>query len=130
MYNYEYIPDPDGTNILSGINITMRRKGGDCEDLTFLLASLLENMGIHTELAAQPDHIYLYACGIDRDQLLNTIKLDKRFYGYAISTEDIFETEIDRKKCIPVDPSLRGELVYPGIPSEEADSFVISPNRR
>jgi transglutaminase-like putative cysteine protease len=130
MNNYEYIPDPDGTNIISGINITMRRKGGDCEDLTFLLASLLENMGIPTELAAQPDHVYLYACEIDRNQLLNNIRWDKRFYGYAINADDIFETEIDGKMCIPVDPSLRGDLMYPGIPSEEADNFIISPSRK
>lgn len=38
---------------------TLRKKAGDCDDLTALYASLLENVGINTAIATVPGHVFL-----------------------------------------------------------------------
>ena len=38
---------------------TLRKKAGDCDDLTALYASLLENVGISTAIATVPGHVFI-----------------------------------------------------------------------
>jgi hypothetical protein len=113
--DYRYIPDPESRNVISGFNITYRNKGGDCEDLSIFLASLLENMDIFTITAVQTDHVFVFACGVGREELYATIvKRDPRFIGLRFTPEDIALYEIDGFKCIPLDPSDKGDFPYPG----------------
>jgi hypothetical protein len=125
--NYQYIDDLDG-NVISGVNITIRKKGGDCEDLSILLASLLENLEIFTILAVQVDHVFVYACGVSRDEIYETIiKRDARFRELRFRPEDISLYDIDGFKCIPLDPSNRWEFAYPGLYVSGDTLFTVYP---
>ena len=52
----------------------MKIKGGDCEDLTILLSSHLENLGIKTYLVLTETHAYCLACGVDTEDLWQYIQ--------------------------------------------------------
>jgi hypothetical protein len=67
--NFTYIADPeDGESIQSPFE-TLETKGGDCEDLTILACSLLENIGIRTYLVLTESHAYGLVSGIDPESL-------------------------------------------------------------
>lgn len=67
--NFTYIADPeDGESIQSPFE-TLDTKGGDCEDLTIVACSLLENMGIRTYLVLTESHAYALVSGIDPENL-------------------------------------------------------------
>jgi hypothetical protein len=126
---YKYIPDPDDNNVISGFNITYRKKGGDCEDLSIFLASLLENMGIFTITAVQIDHVFVFACSVTREDLYRTIiNRDKRFITLNFKPEHIALYEIDGFKCIPLDPSDKGEFPYPGSDVSGDTLFYVYPD--
>ncbi len=67
--NYAYIPDPDDEEIIQTPQETIAKKGGDCEDLTILLISLLENIGLNSYLVLTDTHAYAIAVDIDPDLL-------------------------------------------------------------
>ena len=56
--NYNYITDPPGVELIQTPQETMQVKGGDCEDLSIFLNSLLENIGIKTYLVLTENHAY------------------------------------------------------------------------
>jgi len=67
-----YVPDPNtpfaeasgNPEILDYVQFpreTLRRKTGDCDDTTALLASLLESIGVEVALLESPGHIFLMA---------------------------------------------------------------------
>jgi hypothetical protein len=66
---YSYYSDPRGREYIQTPAETIAIGGGDCEDLTILLCSLLENLGIRTYLVLTPDHAYCLASGIDVGKL-------------------------------------------------------------
>jgi len=71
--DFTYIADPeDGESIQSPFE-TLDAKGGDCEDLTILACSLLENIGIRTYLVLTESHAYALVSGVDSENLWNYI---------------------------------------------------------
>ncbi len=66
---HNYYSDPRRSEFIQTPFETIKMKGGDCEDLTILLTSLLENIGFKTYLVMTEDHAYALACGIDVDKL-------------------------------------------------------------
>ncbi len=74
--NYDYYSDPRSRELIQSPYETMEVKGGDCEDLTILLNSLLENLGIKTYLVLTENHAYSLACGINVDNLWGYIQKD------------------------------------------------------
>ena len=72
--NYDYYSDPRSREFIQSPSETMKIKGGDCEDLTILLNSLLENLGIKTYLVLTEDHAYCLACGVDTEDLWQYIQ--------------------------------------------------------
>ncbi len=72
--NFDYYSDPRSREFIQSPSETMNIKGGDCEDLTILLMSLLENLGIKTYLILTEDHAYCLACDIDTDDLWQYIE--------------------------------------------------------
>ena len=52
----------------------IQSKEGTCEDLTRLIISLLENIGIKTYLVLTEDHIYPMALNIDSTKIWNYIE--------------------------------------------------------
>jgi len=67
--NNSYYSDPRTQELIQSPQETINIKGGDCEDLTILLISLLENLGIKTYLVLTENHAYTLACGLDLDKL-------------------------------------------------------------
>lgn len=56
--NYNYIDDPRGSEYIQSPFQTMEIGGGDCEDFTILINSLMENVGIETKLVLTENHAY------------------------------------------------------------------------
>ena len=67
--NYDYISDPDDEEVIQSPYETINRKGGDCEDLSILLISLLENIGITSYLILTDSHAYALAVNITSESL-------------------------------------------------------------
>jgi hypothetical protein len=67
--DFTYIPDPENGESINSPFQTLDAKGGDCEDLTILACSLLENIGIRTYLVLTESHAYGLVSGIDPDSL-------------------------------------------------------------
>jgi hypothetical protein len=66
---YAYYSDPRARDYIQPPYETIAIRGGDCEDLSILLCSLLENLGIRTYLVLTDDHAYCLASGVDIDRL-------------------------------------------------------------
>ncbi|WP_277656681.1 hypothetical protein [Seleniivibrio woodruffii] len=63
-----YVGEPDGVeNILAPYETLA--KGGDCEDLSILLASMLNTIGLRPYLVVVPEHMYVMACGLNGGQV-------------------------------------------------------------
>jgi hypothetical protein len=67
--NYVYIPDPEDEEVIQSPPETIAKKGGDCEDLSILLISLLENVGITSYLVLTDTHAYALAVDINANSL-------------------------------------------------------------
>ena len=63
--NFEYISDPEDEELIRSPYETIQLKGGDCEDLSILLISLLENIGISSYLVLTDTHAYAIAVDIN-----------------------------------------------------------------
>jgi hypothetical protein len=66
---YTYFSDPDEEELIRTPQQTISAGGGDCEDLSILLMSLLENLGVKTYLVLTPDHAYALAYDVNVDNL-------------------------------------------------------------
>ena len=72
--DYSYYSDPRQNEFIQSPYDTMEVGGGDCEDLTIMLMSLLENMGINTYFVLTKDHAYGLACDVDTNNLVEYMK--------------------------------------------------------
>jgi hypothetical protein len=91
--NFEYYEDIGGQEVIKSSEETISQGGGDCEDLTILLVSLLENLGIRTYLVLTEGHAYSLVCGVD------TKKLED--YGVN-SLKEIFAKQLSKNSNIDV----------------------------
>ena len=72
--NYSYIQDPDNTEIIKSPIQTINDGGGDCEDLSILFNSLLENIGIKTYLVMNDTHAYSLVSDINTTKMWGEIE--------------------------------------------------------
>lgn len=63
--NLRYVNDPKSRQIIQTPEETLAINGGDCEDLSILINSYLENLGIETATVLTPDHAYAAACNLN-----------------------------------------------------------------
>jgi hypothetical protein len=84
--NYKYFDDPRFRDFIQSVDETMQLKGGDCEDLTILLNSLLENIGIKTYMVVTEDHVYSLACNLNKPKLSSQI-LNGTASWYNVNTD-------------------------------------------
>ncbi len=68
-----YLSDPVAREHIQSPETTLQIGAGDCEDLSILLASLLENVGVPTYLVFTPTHAYTLACDVDGTKLFSTV---------------------------------------------------------
>ncbi len=90
IFNYvqgdvKYVGDPIGLELVQSPIETMMN-GGDCEDLSILLSSLLSNIAIKSALVKVPNHMYVMACD------LGDLK------GYSTKSYETFNKRISLKK--------------------------------
>ena len=93
---FNYYNDPRNKELIQTPYETIKIKGGDCEDLTILLNSLLENIGIKTYLVLTEQHAYSLACDINSEKLFPYIRksiAEQISKDYSLSREIITEDE-------------------------------------
>jgi hypothetical protein len=66
---YSYYSDPRSRDYIQPPYETIAIRGGDCEDLSILLCTLLENLGIRTYLVLTDNHAYCLASDVDANKL-------------------------------------------------------------
>jgi len=111
VQNYNYYDDPRFRNLIQSVDDTMRLKGGDCEDLTILLNSLLENIGIKTYMVVTEEHVYSLACNLDEQSL-----------SFNASGADVMKWyDVDGERCVVLDATA-GENSYVGYEPYEGDN--------
>ena len=87
--NLKYISDPRNAENIQTPQETLELKAGDCEDLTAVLNSYLENIGIKTYIVLTNNHAYSLACGVDLDEArANYIPIGQSSIYYNISDEN------------------------------------------
>lgn len=78
--NYNYLPDPKSTvENIQDYFYTKSIKAGECEDLSILMGSLLENIGIKTYFVLTNNHGYILACSEKLDSNL----IDPEIISYS-----------------------------------------------
>ncbi len=87
--NYHYYSDPRVSEYIQPVNETIKNKGGDCEDLTILLNSLLENAGIKTYFVLTPSHSFTLACDINSTKLYKYILEDLKRTETTVRNEQV-----------------------------------------
>lgn len=73
---FDYISDPNDKELIRTPQETIDLKGGDCEDLSILLCSLLENLGIKTYLVLTDTHAYCLAYDVNITHLKTYVELE------------------------------------------------------
>ncbi len=72
--NFRYYADPRKGEYVQNPFETLKLRGGDCEDLTILAESMLENIGFKTYLVITKTHVFTLVCGLDRERLWSHIE--------------------------------------------------------
>ncbi len=143
--NYNYYSDPRKEEFIQSPYETIDIGGGDCEDLTILLNSLLENIGIRTYLVLTENHAYSLACGIDINDLQKEImsSLDEeeiadeiisleantaKYYGWEgeevkIPVEIVYSIDSDEPIDVHVVPSSESLELW-----SEGESYIYYPS--
>nr|WP_321498092.1 transglutaminase-like domain-containing protein [uncultured Methanolobus sp.] len=91
-YGVRYVSDPndplgEGIDYIQFPDETLEIKAGDCDDLAVLYASLLESVGIETELIHIPGHVFVayeYSSGNWRKIETTMISAPRKFLGIEI----------------------------------------------
>jgi len=73
QHDIGYLSDPVAREYIQPPEVTLQIGAGDCEDLSILLSSLLENVGVPTYLVFVPGHAYALACQVDTTTLVPTL---------------------------------------------------------
>ena len=74
--NFEYISDPNAFEYVKTARESLVNGGGDCDDASVLLASLLDAVGVRSRFVFIPGHVYVQAY---MPKALNRYKEDKDF---------------------------------------------------
>lgn len=59
--NFDYVSDPRKHEYVKDAVLSLQSEGGDCDDASVLLATLLEAVGIKTRFVFIPGHVYVEA---------------------------------------------------------------------
>ncbi len=108
---FTYINDSSDIELIQTPHETIQYREGNCEELSILLISLLENIGIKSYLVLTEDHVYSIACKVDSEKLWEHVEL-----SLINQVEKEWEESISQnyKKTFDLEP---GYLSYygPGI---------------
>lgn len=90
-YNYDELNF--GFDYIKPVDKTLLQRNGDCEDLSAVLNSYLENIGIKTflilgETTDGVGHAYTAACGINTNDLSKYVPTDQNYTIYNLDNQD------------------------------------------
>jgi len=74
QHDIGYLADPVAREHIQSPQATLQIGAGDCEDLSILLASLLDNVGIPNYLVFTDNHAYTLACDVDPGTMASTLE--------------------------------------------------------
>lgn len=74
QHDIGYLADPVAREHIQSPQATLQIGAGDCEDLSILLASLLDNVGIPNYLVFTETHAYTMACEVDPLTIVPTLE--------------------------------------------------------
>lgn len=126
IMNYEYIDDPRGSEYIQSPFQTVDIGGGDCEDFTILINSLMENVGIETKLVLTEDHAYSLVCGLDVDTVNNYVAdklIDTTWDEYY---DEISYYNFDDMDCI-VGDGANGYYLGDDVGMEAYERYAVDP---
>ena len=107
--------DPRFRDFIQSTDETIQLGGGDCEDLTILLNSLLENIGIKTYMVVSEEHVYSLACG------LNNQSID-------VSSNGVMKWfTVNKEQCVVLDASAGQESYVGNEPYMGGNKIAIDP---
>ncbi|MDP3698894.1 MAG: hypothetical protein Q8R47_04865 [Nanoarchaeota archaeon] len=109
--HFRYVADPN-IQIVQPPSDTINTNGGDCEDLSILINSYLENVGQDTAVILTPSHAYSAVCNINTTALKNIATqslLDSQTKAWTISVAEGTE---GKGSYISKDSSVFYEYVY------------------
>lgn len=113
--NYAYYSDPRSREFIQSPFETIQIGGGDCEDLTILLCSLLENIGIKTYIVMTDTHMYCLAADVDIDKLKSYIETSLlEEYSREINQEEDVNTIVENGKLFIVNENQESFLLKNG----------------
>ena len=99
--NIKYVEDARDIEHAQSVAKTLTIKAGDCEDMTILLSTYLESVGIKSILLLTNSHIYTLACNLDYDSVKALVPAGKPFFWYDINNE----------RCFVADPTIPGSYL-------------------
>lgn len=100
--NIRFVRDPAATELLQTPSITLRLGFGDCDDMSTLIASMLESVGIAAEFqtvglaSAEFDHVFVNAIINGARVPMDVARLDPQF--------GVTNTNVFRSHTWPIDP--------------------------
>jgi len=113
----KYVGDRRDQEHIEGVKKTLETGIGDCEDISIVLSTYLENIGIKTKFVIISGHAYSMACGLSTEKVESLVPEGKLFNYYPIADEYCFALE-----------GTLGEEAYIGFDAGEgAEKLVIDP---
>lgn len=116
---YNYVNNSLDINSIQTPQETIQKKEGDCEDLSILFCSLLENIGITTNLVLTENHVYSMACNVDPKGLWNHVELSLIRQVEMDWGENISQTY---EETVPLAPAYVG--YYGAGPGESFGDYI------
>ena len=109
--NFRYVSDPN-IQIVQTPYDTTNINGGDCEDLSILINSYLENLGHDTAVILTPTHAYSAVCNVNATALKNIAKQSLLDSQTKRGTISVAEGTEGKGSYISKDSSVFYEYVY------------------
>ncbi len=110
-----YVSDPDdGLEFAKDPIITLISGGGDCEDQTLLLCSLLETVGVKSYIVFTDDHVF-------------ALVQFQKDYPELVAAPHVF---INGKPCFALDPSFRDAEIGQSLATPQDISRVFDVRRK
>lgn len=116
--NIKYIGDVRDSEHIEGVAKTLETGIGDCEDISIVISSFLENLGINTKMIFMENHAYTLVCDLDYEQTKKYIPENQPFVSYPFS---------EYSYCFALDGTL-GEDAYIGFDAGYgSEKFLVDP---
>jgi hypothetical protein len=140
-YRSDPRPDRSGSDLIQSPERTLAIGAGDCDDVTVLLASLLESVGRRTVMAFTPNHVFPMVCfdatfGDYAQRTAGNIAADPGYRqfvlgeaGWPVRGQPIEWHRVGEETCYPLEPTSATKTI--GFPHDNREvEAVVDPLRK